>query len=42
MSEYPTSDIATIALVHGENMEAAGICRQRHAALVDYLESYGQ
>jgi len=37
MGLYP-SDIAGIAIVHGENMERAGKCRARHSAIVTILE----
>ena len=40
MEEYPTGDIEQVLLIHGHNMEAAGICKQRHAALVKYLKEH--
>lgn len=39
MAEYPSGDINAIAVTHGRNMEAAGICKRRHAALAGYLKS---
>jgi len=37
MQTYPSGDIQDIALVHAQNMEASGICRARHNALVKRL-----
>ena len=37
--EVESGDIEEILITHGHNMEAAGICKQRHSALVKYLQS---
>ena len=38
LDEYVSGDIEQILLTHGHNMEAAGICKQRHAAMISYLK----
>ena len=37
LDEYASGDIEQILLTHGHNMEAAGICKQRHAAMIAFL-----
>ena len=38
LSEYDSGNLETILLTHGHNMEAAGICRARHNALITKLK----
>jgi len=38
LNEFPSGEIEQIALVHGHNMETAGICAARHNALVKRLK----
>jgi len=38
MAMYP-ADIEGIAMVHGLNMENAGKCRARQAAILDIIET---
>jgi hypothetical protein len=42
MQEYPSGNIADIALIHAENMESSGICRVRHGAIVGRLKELDQ
>lgn len=36
--EYPSGDIEQILLIHGHNMQDAGLCRARHNALVAFIK----
>lgn len=40
LNTFESGEIDRILLVHGQNMESAGICRARHNALVNYLKGF--
>lgn len=39
---YGSGDLEIIALVHGQNMEEAGKCRERHAGILEAFEAMRQ
>ena len=39
---YGSGDLEIIALVHGQNMEEAGKCRERHAGILEAFDAMRQ